>query len=90
MDMTHCPELSPSSFLHFYIDTNFSFTWATPLQCETTQHVIIHLLTCFAIMKTPNSIKTDNRPVYISKHFKRFLQSFSSKHITGIPYNPQT
>ena len=28
-------------------------------------------------------------PVYISRHFKQFLQSFSIKHITGIPYNPQ-
>ena len=89
MDMTHCPELSPS-FLHVYIDTKSSFIWAIPLRGETRQHVITHLLTCFAIMKTSNSIKTDNGPVYISKHFKQFLQSFSSKHITGIPYNPQT
>ena len=28
MDVTHCPELSPSSFLHVSIDTN-SFIWAT-------------------------------------------------------------
>ena len=24
------------------------------------------------------------------RHFKQFLQSFSIKHITDIPYNPQT
>ena len=41
-------------------------------------------------MKTPSSIKTDNGPAYISKHFKQFLQSFSIKHVTDIPYNPQT
>ena len=35
-------------------------------------------------------IKTDNGPAYISRHFKQFSQSFSIKHITGIPYNPQT
>ena len=29
-------------------------------------------------------------PAYISRHFKQFLQSFPSIHITGIPYNPQT
>ena len=29
-------------------------------------------------------------PAYISRHFKQFLQSFPIKHITGIPYNPQT
>ena len=55
MDVTHCPELSPSSFLHVYIDTNSSFIWATLLQGETTQHIIIHLLTYFAIMRTLHS-----------------------------------
>ena len=40
-------------------------------------------------MKTPSSIKMDNGPTYISKHVKQFLQSFSIKHITGIPFNPQ-
>ena len=40
-------------------------------------------------MGTLSSIKTDNNPAYISRHFKQFLQSFSIKHITGIPYNPQ-
>ena len=29
-------------------------------------------------------------PAYISKYFKQILQSFSIKHITGIPCNPQT
>ena len=90
MDITHCPELSSSSFLHVSIDTNSSFTWATRLQGETTQHVITPLLAYFAIMRTPNSIKTDNGPAYISKQFKQFLHSFSIKQITDIPYNPQT
>ena len=40
-------------------------------------------------MGTPSSIKTDNGPTYISRQFEQFLQSFSIKHITGIPYNPQ-
>ena len=88
MDTTHCPELSPFSFLHVWIDTNPSFIWATPLR-KSTQHVTTHLLACFAAMGTPTSIKTDNGPAYISRHFKHFLQSFSIKHITGIPYNPQ-
>ena len=88
MDVTHCPELSPSSFLHACIDTN-SFIWATPLRGEATRHVITHPLACFATMGTPNSIKTDNGPAYTSRQFKQFLQSFSIQHITGIPYNPQ-
>ena len=89
MDVTHCPELSPSSFLHVCIDTNSSFIWATPLRGEATQHIITHLLACFAVTGTPSSIKTDNGPAYISRHFKQFLQSSSIKHITGIAYNPQ-
>ena len=89
MDVTHCPELSPSSFLHVCIDTTSSIIWATPLRGEATQHVITHLLACFALMGTSSSIKIDNGPAYISRHFKQFLQSFSIKHITGIPYNPQ-
>ena len=40
MDVTHCPELTPFSFLHVFIDTNSSFIWATPLCGEATQHVI--------------------------------------------------
>ena len=88
MDVTHCPELSPSSFLNVCINTNSSFIWATPLRGEATQHVITHLLACFAVMGTPSSIKTNNGPVYISRHFKQFLQYFSIKNITGIPYNP--
>ena len=40
-------------------------------------------------MGTPSSIKTDNGPAYISRHFKQFLQSFSIKYITGISYSPQ-
>ena len=90
MDGTHCSELSSSSFLHFSINTNSSsFVWATRLRGETTRHVITHLSTYFAIMRTPNSIKTDNGPAYISKQFKQFLHSFSIKQITDIPYYPQ-
>ena len=88
MDLTHYPELSSSSFLHVSISTNSSFIGATPLWNETTWHVIAHLIPYFAI--TPNSIKTDNGPAYISKQFKQFLNSFSIKQITNIPYNPQT
>ena len=90
MNVTHCPELSFSSFLRVSFDTNSSFIWATPLRGEATWHVITHLLAYSAIMRTPNSIKTDNGPAYISKQFKQFLHSFSSKQNTDIPYNPQT
>ena len=69
MDLTHYPELSSSFVLHVLINTNSSFIWATPLQNEATQHVITYLSTYFAI-RTPNSIKTDNGPAYISKQIQ--------------------
>ena len=62
------------------IDTNSSFIWATPLRGEATRHVITHLLACFAIMKTPSLITTDNGPAYISRHSTYYI-----KHITNIP-----
>ena len=73
MDVTHCPELSPSSFLHVCINTNSSFIWATPLHDKATQLIITHLLAYFAIIGTPNSIKTNHGPANISRHFKQFL-----------------
>ena len=89
MDGTHYSELSSSYFLHASINTN-SFIWATALREETTRHIITHLLAYFAIMRTPNSIKTDNGLACVSKQFKQFLHSFSTKQITDISYNPQT
>ena len=65
-----------------------AFIWATPLRGEATQHIITHLLACFAVMGTSTAIKTDNGPACISGHFKQFLQSFPVIHIIGIPYNP--
>ena len=56
---------------------------------KATRHVVTHLLACFAVVRTPSSIKTDNDPAYVSRQFKQFLQSFSIKHIIDIPYNPQ-
>ena len=41
-------------------------------------------------MGTLSSIKTDNNPASISRHFKQFLHSFSIKQIKDIAYNPQT
>ena len=60
MDVTHCPELSPSSFLYVSLDTNSSFTWATPLRGETTRHVITHLLACFTVMRTPRETQNNS------------------------------
>ena len=61
-----------------------------PHLSEMKLHVITHVLAYFAIMRTANSLKTDNYPVCISKHFKQFLHSFSIKKITDTSYTPQT
>ena len=53
-----------------------AFIWATPLRGEATQHIITHLLACFAVTGTPSSIKTDNGPAYISRNFKQFYNLF--------------
>ena len=40
---------------------------------KATQLIITHLLAYFAIIGTPNSIKTNDGPTNISRHFKQFL-----------------
>ena len=64
-------ELFTSSLLYVSIDTN-SFLYGPHLLGETTRYVITHLSTYFAIMRTPNSIKTDNGPAYILSSSNNF------------------
>ncbi|NXU46863.1 POK18 protein, partial [Drymodes brunneopygia] len=49
-------------------------------------HVIRHLISCFAIMGVPKEIKTDNAPAYVSRKCERFLQTWGITHNTGIPH----
>ena len=48
----------------------------------------------FVLKNIKTSTINSNQPIiqqlFFELHFKQFLQSFSIKHITGIPYNPQT
>ena len=88
MDVSHCPELSPSLF-YMSILIQILLLYGPHLS-KLKLHVITDLIAYFTIMRTPNSIKTDNGPAYISKQFKQFLHSFSIKQITDILYNPQT
>ena len=68
VDVIHCPKLSPSSFLQVCIDTFLFYLGNTSLQWSYKTYY-----NCFAIMKTPSSIKTDNGPAYTSSCFKQFL-----------------
>ncbi|NXX64070.1 POK19 protein, partial [Scopus umbretta] len=51
-------------------------------------HVIRHLTSCFAVMNTPKTLKTDNGPAYKSKRFANFVTNWGIRHITGIPHSP--
>lgn len=89
MDVTHFPSFGRQQYIHVTVDTFSKFIWATALTGETANHVIQHLLECFAIMGIPTTIKTDNAPAYSSRRISNFLQAYHIQHITGIEYNPQ-
>ena len=66
--------------------SNFTqFIWATAHSSETTKHIQRHLYACFAVIKLPKTIKTNNGPAYTSRAFQQFLKIWSIKHSTGIP-----
>ena len=48
-----------------------------------------HLYACFAVIKLPKTIKTNNGPAYNSRAFQQFLKIWSIKHSTGIRYSTQ-
>ncbi|NWW52081.1 POK19 protein, partial [Pedionomus torquatus] len=47
-----------------------------------------HLISCFAVLGVPITIKTHNGPAYSSGPLKRFMQLWNIVHITGIPHSP--
>ena len=82
MDVIHISSFDKLSYVHMTIDTFSQFMW-------TTKHIQRHLYACFAVIKLPKTIKTDNGPAYTSRTFQQFLKIWSIKHPTDIPYNPQ-
>ena len=64
MDLTHSLNFSP---LPSYMSRSIQILllYRPHLLGETTRYVITHLSTYFAIMRTPNSMNTDNGPAYI-------------------------
>ncbi|MGT9596929.1 integrase catalytic domain-containing protein [Enterococcus faecalis] len=89
MDVTHIPKFDKQKFVHVTIDTISSFLHASLQSREASKHYIAHCIKCFAVMGTPNTIKTDNGPRYTGKNFQLFCTQLSISHKTGIPYNPQ-
>ena len=82
MDVTHISSFDKLSYVHMTIDTFSQFMW-------TTKHIQRHLYACFAVIKLPKTIKTDNGPAYTSRAFQQFLKIWSIKLSTDTPYNPQ-
>ena len=89
MDIIHISSFGNLCYIHVTIDTFSQFIWTATESGETAKHVQRHLYACFAVIKLPKAIKTDNDPAYTSKAFQQFLKIWSIKHSTGIPYNPQ-
>ena len=87
MDVTHISSFGKLSYVHVTIDIFSQFIWVTAHSSETTKQT--HLYACFAVIKLPKTIKTNNGPAYTSRAFQQFLKIWSIKHSTGIPYNPQ-
>ena len=56
---------------------------------EPAKHVQRHLYACFAVIKLPKTIKTNNGPAYTSRAFQPFLKIWFIKPSTGIRCNPQ-
>ena len=63
--------------------------WATALHSKKADTVITHLLSCFAVMRLPIKLKTDNTPAYQSTKLAHFLSQYHITHTFGIPYNSQ-
>ncbi|KAF1496240.1 Endogenous retrovirus group K member 18 Pol protein, partial [Megadyptes antipodes antipodes] len=52
--------------------------------------ILRHWKGAFAALGVPHQIKTDNGPGYISVKTQAFLAQWGIRHVTGIPYSPQS
>lgn len=89
MDIIHISSFGNLCYIHVTIDTFSQFIWTTTQSGEPTKCVQKHLYACFAVIKLPKPLKTNNGPAYTSRAFQQFLKIWSIKHSTGMPYNPQ-
>ena len=70
MDVTHVSSFGKLSYVHMTIDTFCQFIWAT---AHATKHIQRHLSACFAVIKLPKTVKTDNGPAYTSRTFQQCI-----------------
>jgi transposase InsO family protein len=90
MDVTHIPAFGKLQYVHVSINTSSGVLHASPLTGEKAVHVISHCLEAWTAWGKPLVLKTDNRPAYTSSKFSQFCKQMQVKHITGLPYNPQS
>uniref|UniRef100_A0A8C3EM58 Uncharacterized protein n=1 Tax=Corvus moneduloides TaxID=1196302 RepID=A0A8C3EM58_CORMO len=88
MDVTHFPEFGRLKYVHVSIDTFSGAMYASAHAGEKAKDVEKHLVQAFAVLGTPEEIKTDNGPAYTSQEFKNFRQQWGFRHVTGIPHSP--
>ncbi|KFO60866.1 hypothetical protein N302_07862, partial [Corvus brachyrhynchos] len=87
-DVTHFPQFGLQKYIHVSVDTFSGATFASDHCGERAKDVINHLVQAFAVLGTPNKIKTDNGPAYISAELNRFMSVWGVEPITGIPHSP--
>ena len=83
MDIIHISSFGNLCYIHVTIDTFSQFIWTTTQSGEPTKCVQRHLYACFAVIKLPKTIKTDNGPAYTSRELQQFLKIWSIKQSTG-------
>uniref|UniRef100_A0A8U7N898 RNA-directed DNA polymerase n=1 Tax=Corvus moneduloides TaxID=1196302 RepID=A0A8U7N898_CORMO len=87
-DVTHFPQFGRQKYIHVSVDTFSGATFASAHRGERAKDVINHLVQAFAVLGTPNKLKTDNGPAYTSAELNRFMSEWGVDHITGIPHSP--
>ncbi|KAF1528486.1 Endogenous retrovirus group K member 6 Pol protein, partial [Eudyptes sclateri] len=86
-DVTHIGEFGKQKYVHVSIDTFSGALWATAETREKSKDILRHWKGAFAALGVPHQIKTDNGP---GAKTQAFLAQWGIRHITSIPYSPQS
>ncbi|KAF1499579.1 Endogenous retrovirus group K member 11 Pol protein, partial [Megadyptes antipodes antipodes] len=90
-DVTHIGEFGRQKYVHVSIDTFSRALWATAeTGGEEKKKKKKRYFTALAALGVPHQIKTDNGSGYISVKTQAFLAQWGIRHVTGIPYSPQS
>ncbi|KFO61439.1 hypothetical protein N302_14858, partial [Corvus brachyrhynchos] len=87
-DVTHFPQFGRQKYIHVSVNAFSGSTFASAHRGERAKDVIHHLVQAFAVLGTPNKLKTDNGPAYTSAELKTLMSEWGVDHITGILDSP--